>query len=395
MFLSNLIRQNPEFASTVIDLHQDGQLPPDCYVIDLDTMAENARLITAESHRLGMSVVAMTKQFGRNPDALRTLAENGVDSFVAVDTTCARAIHRAGMRLGHVGHLVQIPRHTADEISSMTPDYWTVFSEEKAREAAEAAQRQGREQKLLARVYGPGDVVVETHAGGFDADDILRVADRLDATEGGIFAGITSYPALTFDRTEHFVRPNPNLGTLERVANTLRDAGRTGIEVNAPGETSTAVLATLANAGATQVEPGHGFTATGAYHAFADLPERPAMVYLSEVSHRYQDTSFCYGGGLYLCIGSVDYTPTAIVGRDFKEAISQRVPAEISQAHQVIDFYGRLGEPEQGQLEEGDSVLFCFRAQAFYTRSSVAAVSGVHGGTPRVEGIYTVDGRPL
>src|SRR5687767_4744335 len=80
VFLTNLIRQNPEFASAVIDLHQAGELPPDCYVLDLDTMAENARTITGEAHRLGMSVVAMTKQFGRNPDALRTLRENGVDS---------------------------------------------------------------------------------------------------------------------------------------------------------------------------------------------------------------------------------------------------------------------------------------------------------------------------
>lgn len=393
MFLSNLIRQNPEFGSAVIDLHQAGELPPDCYVIDLDTMAENARSITTESHRLGMSVVAMTKQFGRNPDALRTLVENGVDSFVAVDTTDARALYRANQRIGHVGHLVQIPRHTAREISAMRPDYWTVFSREKALEAGAAARDLGREQKLLARVYGPGDVVVETHAGGFDAEDILNVADQLDSIDGGSFAGITSYPALTFDRTQQIVRANPNLATLERVANTLRDAGRADIELNAPGETSTAVLSMLADAGATQVEPGHGFTATGAYHAFADLPERPAMVYLSEVSHRYQNTTFCYGGGLYLCIGSVDYTPTAIVGRDFKEAVSQRVTAELSQNHQVIDFYGRLGEPAQSQLEEGDSVLFCFRAQAFYTRSSIAAVSGVHTGTPRVEGIYTAGGR--
>jgi predicted amino acid racemase len=395
VFLSNLIRQNPEFAAAVIDLHQAGELPPDCYVIDLDTMAENARTITGEAHRLGMSVIAMTKQFGRNPDALRTLRENGVDSFVAVDVTCARAIARAGERVGHVGHLVQIPRHQADEVATMNPDYWTVFSETKAAEAGAAARRAGREQNVLARIFGPEDDIVETHAGGFDAADVLNVADTLDRVEGAAFAGITSYSALTFDRKQHVVRPTPNLATLTRAAEALHAAGRNDVEVNAPGETSTAVLSMLADAGATQVEPGHGFTATGAYHAFADLPERPAMVYLSEVSHKWGDTSYCYGGGLYLCIGSVDYEPTAIVGRDLKEAVSQRVPATLSQNHQVIDFYGRLGAPDTGELEEGDSVLFCFRAQTFYTRSTVAAISGVHTGQPRVEGLYTVDGRPL
>ena len=60
MFLNNLIRQNPRFAETVIELHQRGDIPPDTYVLDIDTIAGYARLIAAESHRLGMQVVAMT-----------------------------------------------------------------------------------------------------------------------------------------------------------------------------------------------------------------------------------------------------------------------------------------------------------------------------------------------
>ncbi|MCU1558566.1 MAG: amino-acid racemase [Microbacteriaceae bacterium] len=393
MFLTNLIEQNPEFARAVIDLHQSGALPPDCYVIDLDTMGENARSITEESHRLGMEVIAMTKQFGRHPAALRTLRENGVDSFVAVDMTCARAITRTGQPLGHVGHLVQIPRHLAEEASSFDPANWTVFSQGKAAEAAGAALSQGRTQNILARIYGEGDVVIESHAGGFAATDIVETASAIDELDGGRFAGVTSYPALVFDREKHVVRPTPNLRTLEQSIMRLADAGWNDIVVNAPGETSTAVLADLANAGVTQVEPGHGFTATGAYHAFAPLPERPAMVYLSEVSHLAGDNAYCFGGGLYLCVGSVEYQPTAIVGADFESAIHQRVDAALEPNHQVIDFYGRLPLPERNSIRPGDSVLFCFRAQAFYTRSLVAAVSGVQTGAPVVEGIYTVDGR--
>ena len=41
----------------------------------------------------------------------------------------------------------------------------------------------------------------------------------------------------------------------------------------------------LAAAGATQIEPGHGLTGTTPLHAVEDLPETPAVVYLSEVSH--------------------------------------------------------------------------------------------------------------
>jgi predicted amino acid racemase len=394
VFLSNLIEQNPTFAAAVIDLHQAGDLPPDCYVIDIDTMAANSELICGEAHRHGLEVIAMTKQFGRHPAALETLRRTGVDSFVAVDMTCARAIHRAGQPLGHIGHLVQVPTRLAEEAVAMRPQNWTVVSTAKAEQAASAAAAAGTEQALLARIFGASDVVVDSHAGGFNAAELLATADSIDALDGGAFAGVTSYPALIFDRDEHVVIPTPNLATLEHARKELETAGWQDVRVNAPGETSTKVVSTLASAGVTQIEPGHGFTATGAYHAFADLPERPAMVYLSEVSHTDGDTSFCFGGGLYLCVGSVDYTPTAIVGSTFDEAVAHRVDATLSQQHQEIDFYGRLAAPESGQLHVGDSVVFCFRAQAFYTRSLVAAVAGVHAGTPTITGICTVDGRP-
>jgi predicted amino acid racemase len=395
VFLSNLLTQNPRFAQAAVELHQSGALPPDSYVIDLDTLGENAERLSRKAHRLGLDVVAMTKQFGRNPLALDTLRANGVDSFVAVDITDARAVHRAGQPLGNVGHLVQIPRHSAREVAEMRPTNWTVFSQGKAAEAAAAARSAGRVQRLLARTYGEGDLVIESHAGGFAAADILAVADALDAIDGARFGGITSYPALRFDRARHRVVPTPNLGTLQRTAQRLHAAGRPDITVNGPGETSTAVLPLLADAGVTQIEPGHGFTATGAYHAFAELPERPAMLYLSEVSHLDGDSAFCFGGGLYLCIGSVDYRLQAIAGPDYETAVTQRVDAAISQDHQVIDFYGRLAQPERRGLRPGDSVIFCFRAQAFYTRSTIAPVSGIQTGHPRVEGLFGVDGRPV
>ena len=399
MFLNNLISQNPAFARAAIDLHQSGALPPDTYVIDLDTLAENAKMMTTEAHRLGLDVVAMTKQFGRNPDAIRTLKANGVDSFVAVDLEGARVITRAGQPLGNVGHLVQIPQHAAREVAAMEAQNWTVFSDQKAKEVAGAVMAEfgghGHDQGLLARIFGPDDEVVESHAGGYDAADILRIADRFDELDGAHFGGVTSYPALMFDKVKHTVHPTPNLRTLQQAAERLHKVGRTDAVINGPGETSTKVLSVLAHHGVTQVEPGHGFTATGGYHAFGHLPERPAMLYLSEVSHLDGDFGFCFGGGLYLCIGSVEYQPQAIVGRDLESALKQKVNATLSQNHQVIDFYGRLAQPERRSLAEGDTVLFCFRAQAFYVRSHVAAVSGIHAGAPKVEGIYTSSGRPL
>lgn len=258
MFLSNLVKQNPAFAEAAINLHQDGKLPPDTYVLDLDMIAQNARVMTTEAHRLGLEVVAMTKQIGRNPKALDVLRANGVDSFVAVDLYGARAIHRAGHPIGNVGHLVQIPRYSASEIEAMSPQNWTVFTEAKATEAAAAALAQGRTQRLLARVYSDDGMVIETHAGGFRAEDVIVVADKLDDLKGGSFAGLTSYPALVYDKNTHTIHPTVNLRTMHDAAKKLHDSARKDIVVNAPGETSTAMLSMLANGGATQIEPGHG-----------------------------------------------------------------------------------------------------------------------------------------
>ncbi|MBA4170521.1 MAG: YhfX family PLP-dependent enzyme, partial [Chloroflexi bacterium] len=99
----------------------------------------------------------MAKQFGRVRPALDAVVRGGADGFVAVDMACVRPIARAGHRVGHLGHLVQIPRAEANEAASVRPDYWTVFSDEKAHQASHASGHLGVDQKLLARIHAVGD----------------------------------------------------------------------------------------------------------------------------------------------------------------------------------------------------------------------------------------------
>ena len=155
-------------------------------------------------------------------------------------------------------------------------------------------------QDLLARIREEGDTFYRGHEGGFDAGDIVEVADRLDHIDGGRFAGITTFPALLFDHKSRKVLPTHNLSTLARAADALAKAGRRDIEVNAPGTTSSAVLAALAEAGATQCEPGNGLHGTTALHVMEDLPELPAVLYLTEVSHLSGGKAYCFGGGFYI-----------------------------------------------------------------------------------------------
>jgi predicted amino acid racemase len=291
------------------------------------------------------------------------------------------------MRNGNVGHLVQVPWAEADAAAALEPANWTVFSDDKAAEAAQASQR---EQALLARIQAPGDIFYEGHEGGFPADDVVAVAERLDALDGACFAGITTFPALLFDKDTGEVRTTPNLATLERAAERLRAAGVHEVRINAPGTTSSAVFALLAEHGATQVEPGHGLTGTTPLHAVRDLEEIPAACYVSEVSHLYDGRAYAFGGGLYIDPVFPDYRVRALVAERPGETrlLDASIPPPAA-----IDYYAQLDVAERPAPRTGATVIFGFRIQAFFTRAYVAGVTGVSTGSPEVSGVWTSDGK--
>jgi predicted amino acid racemase len=396
MFLDLLRRRNPALLEAAASLHHSGELPANCFAIDLDAVGRNATTIRTEADRLGLKTFAMVKQLGRNPDVSRKLVESGITHAVGVDLECAVAAASGGLRTGHLGHLVQLPRHQAALGAALEPLYWTVFNDQKAAEAAAANAARGRTQDLLARVIGPHDRYYRGHEGGFPADDIAAVAGRLDRLEGARFAGITTFPATLFDAENRTVRTTSNLETLRTAAAVLRAAGRTDLEVNAPGTTSTAMLERLAEAGATQVEPGHGLTGTTPWHAVADLAEEPAIVYVSEISHLWNDEAYTFGGGLYVdpVLGKSETTAVVVTSGalDGNGVGSAPVLPVDMPAPEAIDYYAPIPLNGRNDVAVGDTVLFGFRPQVFVTRGLTAAISGISSGTPRVEGIWASDG---
>lgn len=384
MFLDVLRRRNPALIEQAIMLHQGGRIPANSYVIDLDAVTNNARIMAQAAQPTTLKIFAMTKQMGRNADFCAALRRGGIDAAVAVDMECARACRGAGLRIGHVGHLVQIPHGETDAAARMAPDFWTVFNREKALAASDAAARARRRQSLLTRIHAPGDTFYAGHEGGFGVDaELDSAADFIDALPGAHFAGITTFPALLFDLPNRRIMPTRNLRTLERAAEQLVRSGRKGIEINAPGTTSSMTFATLAAAGATQVEPGHGLTGTTPLHALEDLPEIPAVVYVTEVSHRHGGRGYCFGGGLYIDPVFPDYTPHAVVAATPTTAASALMPVEIP-SPTAIDYYGMI----DGPARVGDTVVFGFRPQAFVTRAYTIGISGVQSGTPTVHGVH-------
>ncbi|MCW3007185.1 MAG: putative amino acid racemase [Solirubrobacterales bacterium] len=392
MFLDVLRRRNPAFLQAVITLHRAGRLPANAYALDLDAVRDNARALREAGDRHGLEVLAMTKQVGRAPGFLAAVREGGIEAGVAVDMTDARALAAGGLRVGHVGHLVQVPRAEAAAAAALQPGNWTVFSDDKAVEAATASRDLGREQDLLARIHAPGDRFYPGHEGGFAAADVVQVAERMDALEGARFAGVTTFPALLFDAASATVKPTPNAQTLARAVAALRAAGRDEVRVNAPGTTSVEVFPLLAQLGATQVEPGHGLTGTTPPHALRDLPERPAACYVTEVSHHHGDRAFVFGGGLYIDPVFGDYRLRALVARDEALEDAHLLDATIPPP-EAIDYYGQLDPGDRPLPPTGATAVFGFRIQAFVTRAYVAGIAGVADGTPRVAGIWTSDGR--
>ncbi|WP_284984936.1 alanine racemase [Arthrobacter sp. efr-133-TYG-118] len=391
MFVDLLRRRNPALLQAAARFHQNGQIPANTYVIDLDAVTRNAAAISAEASRLSLTPFAMTKQIGRNPDASRAIAAGGIDKAVGVDLECAIAAATGGLRIGHLGHLVQIPKHRAAEAAALEPLYWTVFSETKAAEAGAAAMARGRVQDVLLRIQAPGDRFYRGHEGGFDATDVVGAADRIDAIGGVRFAGITTFPATLFDATTGAARSTPNLATLTTALRALERAGRRDVQVNAPGTTSVSILAALAEAGATQVEPGHGLTGTTPIHAVQDLVEEPAIAYVSEVSHLWNGDAYVFGGGLYVDPVLGGSTTTALfVAPDTNAVTAPELRVDMP-ATDAIDYYATVPLGDH-RAQPGDTVLFGFRPQVFVTRALTAGIAGLSTGTPTVAGIWSSDG---
>ncbi len=388
MFLDVLKKRNPDFIKAAVVLHQNRRIPSNCYLLDLDRIRENARIIKANADRYNMKVFAMSKQIGREPSAIKALFETGIVDYVTVDIQGARAVVSAGGGIGHAGHLVQIPGGDIPWMIEHSPEFWTVFSYEAAKEISENLPP-GKTQRVLARIQAEGDIFYRGHEGGFPAEEILKTAERLASLQGIEFAGITSFPCLLFDNVKKDVYTTPNLKTLARAAGLLEKNGWNNLEINTPGTTSSRVLSLFAEAGSTQIEPGHGFTGTTPLHAVRDLPETPAVLYVSEISHFLGETAYCYGGGLYIDPVFPPYDVQCLCLSAPEEILQRQFHIELP-ADNAIDYYGMI---RSSSPRRGDTVIMGFRPQVFVTRSYVAGISGISRGNPVLEGISFSDGR--
>ena len=109
MFLKTVMERNQPLVRLGIEWQQSGVILPDTYLLDYDTILENARSIKQAGDANGVQNFFMLKQIGRNPLIARALTDMGYVGAVCVDFREALTMVENQIPLGNVGHLVQIP----------------------------------------------------------------------------------------------------------------------------------------------------------------------------------------------------------------------------------------------------------------------------------------------
>jgi predicted amino acid racemase len=387
VFLDTVLTRNPELVESAAELHTSGAIPPDTYVIDLDAVEANARLLAAEAERLGMTLWFVAKQFGRNPELIRAIAQH-IPRFAAIDLPEARILHASGARAGNLGHLVQIPTRSLPEVLAWRPEAVTVFDAANAEAVGREAERLGTVQDVLVRLQGAPGTVYPGQEGGVPLDRLDDFAERVERLPGVRIAGVTAFPCVLCDPVTGEPEPTANLPLAVAARDRLAARGHEGLKLSAPSASSVTTLALLARHGATHAEPGHALTGTTPLHAVdTHQPERPAYVYVTEVAHTLADgRPAVLGGGFY----PRARIKQALLPRSGARLAVQDAPAE------NIDYYRLLDVPATPDAARiGDTAVLAFRTQIFVTRSNVAVVAGLSRGTPRLCGLYDALGRAL
>lgn len=384
MFLEKTIKTNNSLVQCAFDLHQNGIISPDTYILDLDMIRRNAQMMLDEARAQGVKLFFMTKQIGRNPLVAKMLMEMGFDGAVVVDFREAETMIAHGIPIGNVGHIVQIPKQKLKRIIASEPYTITVYSLEKLGEINEVSKELGCIQQVTLRVIGENDFLYPGQYGGFKLNELKDIEEKAKAFEHIEISGVTSFPCFLYNEENQDVYPTNNLESVMEAKNILEGLGLRIIHVNLPSSTATRTIRGIKAAGGTHGEPGHGLTGTTPYHRDHEGSEIPAMVYVSEVSHNLEGLSYAYGGGSY----ARSHVGKAVVGTTVE---NMRLAEVIAPPADNIDYYITL----VGNQKVSDTVVMAFRSQIFVTRSHVAVVKGISTGVYEIAGIYDSQGRKL
>lgn len=381
MFIDRLQQTNPELIKTSLALLEQGLILPDTYVLDYDAIVENAKNMKKLANENGIKLFYMLKQIGRNPIIAKALDEIGFDGCVAVDYKEALLMKKYGCKLGHVGHLVQTPKHALESIIEAKPEYITVYCYERIEQINDICKKLNCKQKIVFRIIDEDSDLYAGQVGGFESSELENLVAKVSKLENIIIGGLTVFPALLFDATENKIVPTNNMKAMNRAKDIMEKLGYKDLMINLPSCTCANSIPLIKQLGGTCGEPGHGLTGTTPLHKVSNEYEKIAYVYVSEISHNFKNSSYCYGGGHY----RRSHVEKALVGNNLTLA------KIIMPDQESIDYHFEL----ENNFEVGQPVLMCFRTQIFVTRSNVAVVKGISNGKPEVLGLFNCLGEEI
>jgi predicted amino acid racemase len=374
---------NPDLIEAGLSLHQSGQILPDTYILDLDTIQANGTVMLEKARKAGVELFFMLKQIGRNPLVAKALINSGYRGAVVVDFKEALTMMENDIPLCNVGHLVQVPDHLLEKIMRYGTEYMTVYSLDKLAKIDAIAKKIGCKQKILLKIVGPNDQIYEGQFGGFLLEELVstsRLFHRFNALD---IVGVTSFPCFLFDETSLELTQTKNVQTITRAKEILYNEGFKITEFNVPSATCSTTIPLIKEIGGTQGEPGHALTGTTPLHAYKPQPEKPALIYVSEISHNFKGQSYFYGGGYY----RRGHLQSVIIDDPQRQTEDQVT----NFSNESIDYY--LATTKEHTI--GATVIAAFRTQIFVTRSEVAVVKGISKGKPEIVGIFDSQGRRI
>ncbi|MEH7336299.1 YhfX family PLP-dependent enzyme [Neobacillus drentensis] len=379
MFINMTKKRNPGLIQAAVKLHQEGKIPANTYVIDVDSLEDNVRKLSQTAKEHGLNLYYMSKQIGRSGFVGKIIEQSGIERAVAVDIDEAFELKKQDCHIGNIGHIVQPGKSQWEEVlTKLQPEIVTLFSVEKGRQLSEAAEKLGLVQDVILRVIRQSDMVYPGQFGGFLLDQLEDSLDELLQLKGIRVIGITSFPVLQINGEKNNFDFTSNMETIQLARKILENKGITVTHVNAPSATSCHTIPMLKEYGVTHGEPGHALTGTTPLHAYKeDLPEVPAMVYVSEISHMDEKHAYTIAGGFY----PRSNMENALYGSNGTETLEQ--PAKVDcVSPENIDYYGCL--KREKNMKVADTVVYAFRTQIFVTRAHVAFVRNVNSDQPEL-----------
>lgn len=385
MFLDRLLERNAPLAELSLKLVHDGSIAPNTFVVDLATLSRNAKLISLKAKEAGVDIYWMLKQVGNNPIIARHLVDQYGGSMVVVDYASAQAFASKGIKIGHVGHLVQTPRHLIGSVLEMSPEVITVFSMEKLQQINEVAKGMGINQGILVRVYSNQDDFYQLQGGGIHIDNISEFLQGAKALRNITIEGFTSFPCLLFDRETRKANLTTHGEAVYSAAAIARKQGFRVTQLNMPSLSTLDTIDLLKGAGATHIEPGHAITGTTPLDMddALDTNIMPAIAYATEVSHYHKGESYLYGGGYYPRGG---LSKAYICTNDGSGKI-----ADTNMVDAMIDYY----IPASGRFDVGSAAVMLFRMQVFTSRGEVVVVEDASAPVPKILGRHSSQGEAL